>query len=191
MKALIARLHELLELSLAEFQKGKLYDIDGRSHDAKEIAASLSSMLGLSYAALGGYSGGNDLSDFAGFFVADVDEDPEVDLGLFYKKKAGMKIAALATDGGAEAKKSVIDFLVKLLEKPGTWLEVSEAMAYILLKKRGIKSFDNEQAIKRALGGKDITWHGKNPEGLPYGTGWYTRMVDGRKMTKVVVGRPA
>lgn len=175
---------------LREYTKGKIYDIDSKSKEAREISATLTSMLGTSYAAIGGYSGGNDLGDFSGFFVADVDDDPDVDLGLFYKKKSGTKIAALATDGGANAKKEVIDFLVGLLSKPGTWIEVSEALANILLKKRGLKSLDDEKLIRRALGGKDIEWHGKNPEGLPYGTGWYTRQVDGRKMTKVVVGRP-
>lgn len=155
-----------------------------------EVASTLSSMLGSSYAAIGGYSGGNNLGDFAGFFVADVDDDPDIDLALYYKNKSGTKIAALATDGGSSAKKEVIDFMEQLLSHPGTWAEVSEALANILLKKRGIRSLDDEKVVRRAIG-KDIVWHGSNPEGLPYGTGWYSRDIDGVHRTKIVVGRPS
>ena len=188
LRPLLNQLSVLIELTL---QKNKLYDIDGRSHDANEIAGALTSMLQTSYAAIGGYSGGGALGDFSGFFVADVDEDPDPDLALYYKRKAGTKIAALATDGGSEAKREVIDFLVKLLDKTGTWIEVSEALANVLLKKRGIKSLDNEKQVRRALDGKELVWHGKNPEGLTYGTGWYSRKIDGQERTKVIVGRPA
>lgn len=68
---------------------------------------------------------------------------------------------------------------------------MSEALANVLLKKRGIKSLDDEKLVRRALGNKDLVWHGNNPEGLTYGTGWYSRKIDGQERTKVVVGRPA
>ncbi len=183
----IVDLRFLLELQL---QKNKLYDIDGKSHDAKEIAGALTQMLDVSYAAIGGFAGGSGLGEFTGFFVADIDEDPDPDIGLYYKKKNGTKIAAVASDGTPAAKKAVVDYLEKLLAKPGTWVEVSDALANVLLKKRGLKSFDDEKAIRRALDGKEITWLGKHPE-LPYGSGWYTRAIGGHKHTKVVVGRPA
>lgn len=178
----------LFEYSL---QKNKLYDVDNNSKDAKEMAGQLSNMLGISYAAIGGFAGGGDLGEFSGFFVADVDDDPDIDIGLYYKKKAGTKIAALASDGTSVGKKSVVEFLVKVLEKPGTWVEVSDAVANILLKKRGLKSFDDHKAIEKAVGKGAITWHGKHPEGLEYGTGWYTRAISGHDHTKIVVGRPA
>jgi hypothetical protein len=174
-----------------EFLKNRLYDLDGKSADAHEVAGALSHMLGTTYAAIGGFSGGSDLSAFAGFFVADVDDDPDPDLALYYKKKSGTKIAAVASDGGAEAKKSVVDFLVKLLDKPGLWIEVSDALANVLLKKRGLETLDDEKTVRKALGGKDLTWHGKHPNGVPYGKGWYTRNIDGHDHTKVVVGRPS
>lgn len=72
LRPLIEQLSALMELTL---QKHKLYDIDGRSHNAHEISGTLSAMLQTSYAAIGGYSGGNSLGDFSGFFVADVDDD--------------------------------------------------------------------------------------------------------------------
>lgn len=181
---------QILLLLEKDFEKHKLYDVHNNTKDAKEIEGELSRMLNISYASIGGFAGGGDLGEFSGFFVADVDEDPEVDLGLYYKNNHGLKVAALATDGGAEAKKEVVDYLVKMLDKPGTWIEVSDALANVLLKKKGLRSLDNEQVVKAALGGKKIEWHGKHPEGIPYGSGWYTRSIGGHDHTKVVVGRP-
>lgn len=192
LKALLTELRVALGAELGEnyLPKNKLVRVSSRDAEAvRELGQELSAMLGLSYKALGGYSGGTDLGAFSGFYVADIDSDADADIALYYKARQGTKIAAVASDGGAEAKTAVVDYLAELLTQHGFWIEVSGPLANVLLKKKGLRSQDDEQVVRKALG-KPVTRHGASPEGLPYGKGWYTREIDGQMRTKIMVGNP-
>lgn len=150
-------------------------------------------MIKTSYAYVGGHPKLNNVGDlsreYPDWVVIDIDDDPEVDVGIFGSPaKKGMKVGASATDGSSAAKQAMNNLRMQLFTN-GWWGEVSDAPAHIALNKLGLKPIENEEYVRELLGGKAITWHGAHPEGKFPGTfGWYSRDIGGTPHAKIIVG---
>jgi hypothetical protein len=170
------------------------------SHDdlaaSPEVYDEVFSIIDQSYAYVGGhanYKSAGDVrtSDTAVFALIDVDDDREVDAVRMNKGTSfGLKSIASATDGSQDAKSKLKDRIGKELTSRGYYAEVSDAAAAVALKK-GAPPISSERVVRTILGGKDIEWHGENPDGKFPGTyGWYTRVIGGDPHTKIMVGLP-
>lgn len=149
-------------------------------------------MIDKAYAPIGGNAKVSKPSDvgneYPDWVVADIDDDPELDVFIGGKTKKGMKMGVMATDGTAAAK-SHLNSTQKDLFTHGWWAEVSGAPAHILINKLGMIPVEDEKKAREMLGDKDITWHGAHPEGKFPGTnGWYTRDIGGHPHAKIIVG---
>lgn len=166
-------------------------------HAGEEMAGAnepdLIDMIRTSYAYVGGHPKLNSVGDlsreYPDWVVLDIDDDPEIDVGIFGSpNKKGMKLGASATDGTLTAKQAMNNLKMQLFTN-GWWAEVSDAPAHIALNKLGLKPIDDEEYVKELLVGKDIKWHGEHPEGKFPGTyGWYTRDIGGTPHAKIIVG---
>ena len=160
---------------------------------AKKIEPELVDMVAQSYASVGGnpkISNPGDLTDeYPEWVVADLDDDPDVDVFVGGRDtRAGTKMAVSATDGSAPAKQHLLQMKKKLYDS-GWWGEVSGAPAHIALNKLRIPAVEDEASVRELLGDKDITWHGEHPEGKFPGTrGWYSRDIGGKQHLKIIVG---
>jgi hypothetical protein len=174
--------------------KNKILDIASDSDVGNSIAKDIANLVKKSYSDIGGFPDAETeagvKSKFTHFNVADVDEDPEPDTGVLYKNMGGSKkIGAIASDGGARAKEILRKQLKSLFAKPNTWAELSGAPANIMINKYGFPTVDNEAQVRSLMPDREITWHGKHPDAsVSYGEGWYTRVIDGRPFTKIIVG---
>jgi hypothetical protein len=160
---------------------------------AKRIEPELVDMIAQSYANIGGNPKVKDPGDLSAeypdWWVADVDDDPDVDvLVAGDPRPAGVKLGALATDGSAKAKAHLAGLLRKLYAA-GWWGEVSGAFAHLVINKLHVPTVDDEAEVRRLLGNKAITWYGDHPDGMFPGThGWYSRDIGGHQHTKIIVG---
>jgi len=164
--------------------------------DNPEVYDEVFSIIDQSYAYVGGHAnykstGDVRTSDTAVFALIDVDDDREVDAVRMNKRtEFGLKSIASATDGSQEAKSKLKDRIGKELTSRGYYAEVSDAAAAVALK-RGAEPISSERVVRTILRGKDIEWHGENPDGKFPGTyGWYTRAIGGDPHTKIMVGLP-
>lgn len=154
-------------------------------------------MIQKSYAPLGGNATikrPDDIYQYDGMYVADVDEDPEPDVVVGYKNKSGTKIGYSATDGSAIAKE-YYGKIRSMILRNGGWTEVSDAPAHISINKMGIRPIEDEEFVRSLLSPKQIEWHGAHPDPnvakkFPNTFGWYTRLIDGEPHTKTIVGTP-
>jgi len=122
--------------------------------------------------------------------IVDVDNPDDVDATLLSKNTAhGKKITTLGSDGGTEAKKQLLLKAIKLVNSNGNYMEVSGKIADILIS-RGAPTVNKEDTVRKVLQGKEITWHGKHPDGSVAVQGWYTRMIGGQPKTKIMIGKP-
>ena len=137
------------------------------------------------YAPIGGHSNvkdKEDLPDEGDFFdVIDVDGDDEIDAVTIAKyKTAGKKFVALGHDGSSAGKSAAVNHQVDKLKKGGYYVEVSGKMRDIFMAK-GLVPVTDEDAVRRALKGKDIKWNGD---------GSYDRTIGGSIHTKMMFGKP-
>lgn len=159
---------------------------------ASEIEPELVDLVTKSYSKVGGNpkirKTGDVSSEYPNWIVADVDDDPDVDVFVGGRPSHGMKMGVMATDGGPEAKSHLMS-LEKQLFTNGWWAELSDAPAHVALNKLGIKPVEDEDKVRSLLAGKKIEWHGEHPEGKFPGTfGWYTRDIGGVPHAKIIVG---
>lgn len=142
-------------------------------------------MIDLAYAPLGGHpnvTGPNDIKSAAqGYEIIDLDDDPEADAVIMYKKRpGGNKLVGMGHDGSKPAKSAAVAKTVSDLNKNGYYIEVSGTILDIL-KAKGAGIVDDEATVKSALRGKDIKWHGD---------GSYDRQLGGKVHRKVMMGKP-
>ena len=142
-------------------------------------------LIATAYAPIGGHSNVKDKEDLPGegdfFDVIDVDGDDEIDAATIAKyKPAGKKFVALGHDGSSAGKSAAVNHQVDKLKKGGYFVEVSGKMRDIFMGK-GLIPVTDEKAVRKALPGKDITWHGD---------GSYDRKIGGTMHTKMMFGKP-
>lgn len=181
---------------LAPAKKGDVVNLPTKIDTAIKVAPDVSDLVNKTYGGMGGFPGADTpegvLSRFTDFYLSDVDEDPEPDAGILYTDwKGSKKASALVTDGGPESKLKLRDMMNSFFNQNGSWIEVSGAPANILISKMGMPTVDDEETVRKLLPNiKDLRWHGKHPEGIAYGNGWYTRNIAGHHETKIIVGNP-
>jgi hypothetical protein len=137
------------------------------------------------YAPIGGHSNVKDKEDLPSegdfFDVIDVDGDDEIDAATIAKHKpAGKKFVALGHDGSSVGKSAAVNHQVDKLKSGGYYVEVSGKMRDIFIGK-GLAPVTDEKAVRKALPGKDITWHED---------GSYDRKIGGTMHTKMMFGKP-
>lgn len=171
----------------------------------ENIKQDLYDLVTQTYAPIGGHvkiSEPQSLERYNYWVVADLDDDPEIDIGLFGKPDVGgNKLGGVGHDGSQVAKTAYKDKSSEL-RSGGTvggvgnwWGEVSGGPAAALIK-RGAPSIDDEARVMALLDGDDIVWHGEHPT-APEGSifrqvgGWYTKMFGSTGHTKIIMGSPS
>jgi hypothetical protein len=175
----------LLEREFADIVKKKNRWMDSLERgDLADIKDNLYVLIDNSYVPLGGHpripNPAAVLDPKTNYWAAaDVDKDPQADSVIFGSKRFGIKIAGIGHDG-AGGKKTVIQHLVKLLDRPGYWVEASDRLGEILAGKN-TPYLKNQKDVEKIFGSVD--WKED---------GWYTRSLGGGKKTSVerVFGKP-
>lgn len=193
----------LREADIAEktlpYQKGDEFTITSGDPLLDQVSDSLVDMVRTSYSFMGGWqqieTPAGLKSKFTHFYLADVDEDPDPDAGIFYTDWSGSKKAsAVVTDGGPESKMKIREMMGKFFSQSGSWAEVSGAPANIMITKLGLPTVETEEEVRsllRNLPQDDITFEGTHPDAsVSYGVGWYTRTIGSQRVTKIIVGNP-
>ncbi len=181
--------------------KGKWTNIPNSEFDP-ELSAQLYDLIDKSYSYVGGhanYRTANDLplgkdkddSSTISWYALDFDDDPEADvLNVTKKTKFGDKSVLGATDGSKEAKHEYVMNMVKKLNQPGNYAEVSDAIMHILLTRYGVPTVDNKEDVEKILG-KKVEWIGPNPDNkYPGHNGFYARQLGGTRHIKIMLGKP-
>lgn len=186
-----------MQSKLAPADKGDIVDLETENEKANVVATDVSDMVNRTYGGMGGFPGADTpegvKSRFTHFYLSDVDDDPEPDAGILYTDwKGSKKASAIVTDGGQEAKEKMREMMRKFFSQSGSWIEVSDAPAKILIDKMNMPTVDDEEKVRKVLSRiTDLRWHGKHPNpDIKYGNGWYTRNIYGHDATKIIVGNP-
>ena len=177
-------------------KKGKWMQIKPRKHP--ELAGEFFDLITIAYSTLGGHAKVNSPEDvFADkdwtFWQGiDIHGSPDLDLIIWGQNtKYGVKFSGVGHDGEKDTTREYLSHKANILKKSGYYGEVSGKLADIMLDKYGVPSIDNQEEVEKLLNGKDIEWHGKDPENTSRsGDGWYTRMLGGNKHKKIMIGKP-
>jgi len=134
--------------------------------------------------------------------VADIDDDPEPDVGLFANPRAsGAKMGAAGNDGTKAAKDAYKDYSTYLRKGNSVggvgnwWGEVGDKPAYAMIS-RGSPAIEDEAKVRELVGDAFVEWYGTHPDPnapavFKQVNGWYSRNVGnlGPKL-KVILGSP-
>jgi hypothetical protein len=126
------------------------------SKDKRYAGDNLVHLVQSAYAATPDGSFVNALNDVlpSDWVVIDIDKNPDIDATIFYRqpraneKWKGRKVQGIGHNGSTEAKTKVIDRLITELKISGTWVEASNALERVLLKK-GIKPFTDVEVLRK------------------------------------------
>lgn len=174
--------------------KDTLVFLDSNDAVVDDIDKDVYDIIDQAYANIGGHPKINSVGDtrrYTNWAVADVDDDPEVDVAFLGKPESGgIKAGAFGTDGTPKASEKWRSSWQEISDK-GWWSEVSGAPAHVLIKKLGSPFVDDEETARSILSGDEIEWYGAHPtepekwQGIE---GWYGRNIGGHKHTKIIVG---
>ena len=117
------------------------------------------------------------------YWLVDTDKDAEPDAFIAFKEtKAGHKISVIGTDGGKEAKRSVITQLIRLMNKSPWYIEASDKVK-IILTKANVPVVKSPDKIRAIMSGYVID--------VLDNEGNYTREINNiGKKTKTIFGKP-
>jgi len=167
---------------LENIPKGEWTHLD--NDETQENADEILALIKNAYKEIGGhvnYKNTSDITNDDEFEVIDFDVDDELDAVYISSiKPAGMKMVGIGHDGEKRSKRELIRRKVELLNKPGYYVEVSGRIKDILLAK-GVPIVDDETTIRKIMASKEIKM---NDDGT------YTRVIGGRKFTKILLGKP-
>ena len=187
------------------FPKGEWILLAPGDPRREEARQSLYNMVDDTYASIGGHvkiSEPASLERYSYWIVEDLDDDDDIDIGIFGKPDiGGNKLGGVGHDGSVEAKSAYKTKSAELrsggsVDGIGNWWgEVSGGPAAALIK-RGAPAIEDEERIKALLDGDNITFHGAHPT-APEGSifqqvqGWYTKVFgNGDGHTKIIMGSP-
>ena len=139
----------------------------------------------IAYSAIGKHIGSKSelINKYPLFEVADIDDDPDIDIFIAMKKTPfGKKIAAIGHDGTRASKKALIKKYIELLKTRGYYTEASGKMEEII-EKGGVSRIKDEEVIMKIMGFKgDI---------ILEGDGYYSRTLGSiGRHTKALYGKP-
>ena len=166
--------------------------------ELEDLSKELYDLVNIAYKPIGGHAKiakPQDIlrSDIQFWTVADVDDDPELDVTVFGKSTPhGTKLSGIGHDGESANIKNLLKKQSEILKKPGSYAEVSGDAFRVFVEKGGVPTVDDESVVRRVLDNKDIEWHGTHPdEEGKKGQGWYTRkLANGKNSTKILIGLP-
>ena len=188
----------------SEFKKGEwelLQPGDPRMESAQE---DLYSMVVDTYSSIGGHvkiTSPESLSRYKYWAVADVDDDPDIDVAIFGKPDiGGAKMGGAANDGSSVAAAAYKNKSAELrsggsIGGVGNWWgEVSGKPAYAMIK-RGAQAIEDEAKVAQLLAGDDYEFHGEHPDPnapalFKSVKGWYTKKFGNSAHTKKILGSP-
>ena len=160
------------------------------SNDAKiEVSDDLIGLVQTAYAGTEQGSFVNNISNLlpSDWAVLDFDDDPDVDSTVFYRSPrpnenwTGFKIQGLGHDGSRKSKDKTLEKLVKLLEKPGWWIESSGALRTVL-SKHNCNVVTDHELLKSLFPNTDLQMVDETT---------YIRSLSGQeKITETVFGNP-
>ena len=169
---------------LEELPKNKWIDLDKK--ETEEYKEDIFDLIQKAYSSIGGHLNYKTPDDVTGsegesdYEVADVDEDPEIDVVSFSGKTPfGIKLKGMGHDGTKQAKRSVIKHHIDNLNSGGYYVEVSGRIKDILLD-AGVPVITDKEKIEKILQGKNIEM---NDDGS------YQRVIGGEKHTKIMLGK--
>lgn len=178
--------------------KNQYVDVDSKSQLGSEIEDDVVQLVKTAYQKIGGFPSLETASglknSMTNYYLMDFDDDPEPDVGmLYYDAGDNKKASAVVHDGSKEARKIAPTTMKKLLNKPGYWVEVSDAPAHILINKMGMKPITDPELVKYLVnfGGKRDTgfeWLGDTDTNKIGGSGWYKRKHGNGIIIKTVIG---
>ena len=170
----------------AGFEKNQWVNLTKDEQD--EFADEIFNLINTAYSDIGGNPNYKSSSDVVGneadatYMVIDLDDDPDFDAVKVSKSKtAGNKSVAMGHDGSKPAKSAAVNITAIMLKEPGHFIEVSGKLKDILIAK-GVPVITDEETIRKALKGKEITM---NDDGT------YSRSIGGEMHTKTLMGNPA
>ena len=177
-------------------KKGKWLQINPSKYP--ELSGEFFGLIDIAYSSVGGHvkiQSPNDVfadPDWTFWKGVDIHGSPDLDLIVWGQHtKYGIKYSGVGHDGEKASTKEYLNDKAKSLLKKGFYGEVSGVLADIMMDKYGVPSVDNKEDVKKLLKGKDIEWHGKDPNNSNRsGKGWYTRSLGGSSHTKIMIGKP-
>jgi len=174
---------------------------DPRREDVKQ---DLYDMVCDTYSSIGGHvkvCDAQSLERYKYWIVNDLDDDPEIDIGIFGKPDiGGNKLGGVGHDGSGPAKAAYKEKSAAIRSGGSVggignwWGEVSGGPAAALIK-RGAPTIEDEARVRELLAGDTIEFHGEHPT-APEGSifrqvgGWYTKMFGSEGHTKIIMGSP-
>ena len=181
------------------YPKNKYIQVTDRA-ELKSIQDKLFDLIQTAYSSIGGhvkFKSPSDVMDpeLTYWKVADVDDDPDLDVTTFGKDtKYGIKHTGLGHDGERANIKNLLTHKSSMLKSPGNYVEVSGPAFDSFVGKGGVPTVDDEETVMDILGPRrasETTWHGAHPtDPSKAGNGWYTRMIGGGEHTKIMAGIP-
>jgi hypothetical protein len=162
---------------------------------APNIDTELFDLLDKSYAYIGGHVDFQRPSDIPAnhtiWYGIDIDGDAHPEGVKFGKPTPfGTKWTGGATDGSPLAKQRYITDTVKLLNTPGNYCEMSDAIMHIMVTRYRVSCVQTQAQVEKILG-KPVEWVGAHPSGkYPGYQGFYTRTLGGQPHLKILLGRP-
>ena len=119
--------------------------------------------------------------------VLDWDDEPGLDAAIFYRVArpkeswTGHKIQGIGHDGSRESKDKVIKKMESMLQKPGWWVESSDAMRSALLR-TAAPPISNHRFLQHLF---------RDPTLVMLDDHTYSRQLEnGHKITETVFGHP-
>lgn len=184
-------------LSEDKYPKNKFFTITS-SNELQQLADNLYDLVMTSYSSIGGHPSVRSSSDVNSsgintWVVADVDNDPEIDVTAFAKKRAGgSKFVGIGHDGEKPNIKKLLTKMTTLLKKKGNYMEVSGDAFRTFAVRGNVPIIEDEKLVRKVLKGKGITWYGKHPKKDLPGNGWYGRNIEGLGVSiKTLIGNPS
>ena len=169
----------LKEAFADDYPKNKYVELTG--NEAFKYSDNILDLIIRSYAAKGGnpkLQNKEDIKNLSFWILKDLDLDPEADITIGGKKtKYGNKLAMGGQDGTDNAKKEFMSKLKELLDTGNFYAEFDKDLA----QKIGVDFINDKNIVKKVINKKDVKF---NEDGS------YTRNIEGRTFTKVLVGNP-
>lgn len=152
-------------------------------HVVADNADQLFDLIRMAYADKGGHlkiKSRNDVMDRSeiDYWVAiDTDDDPDPDAAIGgMKTPIGYKLSVMGQDGGKDAKRSVIQHMIKLMQTRGFYAELDMDLA----NKFGLQIMTDQDTISKVLAGKELEF---------LDNGVYRRKIGNKIKEKVLVGK--
>jgi len=182
-----------------EYPKGKYIQVTDKK-ELEKISKEVYDLIDNAYASIGGnvkVKSPKDILDPSTTYwqVADIDDDPELDVVGFGKEtKFGTKHTGIGHDGEKPNIKNLLSKKSKDLKTTGNYIEVSGPAFKAYVQIGGAPTLDDEETVRTILGdkrSKQLEWHGQHPtDPSKQGKGWYTRKIGGQSLTKIMAGIP-